>query len=1678
MKLKTSNKNVKFNLENNLNSTFNLLSNNITNINSINNNNNNINLIKDENNNNSLEKNILEGDLLEDAMNLNYENEVNLDEEEYYNFKSVSPNKNKEKLPVKNSNDLIVEDSNKKYTDPLTIQQDSIPHNLRGKKYYMNYLNNIIDKDLKVKDTFKVDHWENEVLSKKKNYIKLKKLPETTEAVFVFNDKKLNLKKYKYVYHKDFEFADYECAYLTHALKNLPIQILEIMPLRMRDFGRFAVKKEINLGTLSSKGDSNKVNAKSMNIGKNNLSDSAHHKSNLIVSSSFSNYNKLQEQLRYKKGFYEKVYKRIDDFNYRTLALYFEKDEDLYFKLTDEKRREESEKDEYEKNKLSKSNFEVKSEIKNIKIYDLKTNSHRYILWSGSDIMHDKDFDKEREKWNNMISSLEDFSVIIWNENPGVQRGQKIKFAFYIVAINPWFDYFIILVVCINAIFMALDGNLFTYEQIQNLNISNYVFNGIFIAEFILKFIGLGPIIYFSDAFTYLDVIIIVFAIVDMASPSTNTDEIGKKQSLSSSLSFLRVFRIFRVLRLTKVLRRLKSMRLIIISIKKALVNVSYIVLILLMFILIFELLGMSLLNGNVNYQSFMSAFYITFQILTMENWNSIMYDLMRLNKLSFFYLVAWIIFGNYIIFNLFTSILLQSFGNDEEDEDEQDEDEKIEKMFILPDYLYQIKKVEKEHKNKLKNKKKNDNNNNNNNINYLEDNNNRSNNKNSMENNKSRLSQSIFSDENSVSNTFGYSDSNIIDESMNKSKSSNNNNEDDESVEKIYTGIDKEIKYWQYVNKIFRKNECENALYFLPQTSNFRIFCMELISNKLFDRFILIMILCSTVRLILDTFIDGYISVLIFDISDAFFNIVFLLECVFKVLALGFVMDEGSYLRDNWNKIDLIIVCCSIFDFQNLFEKYFTSGYNSHSNLQFLKVLRLLRTLRPLRFISHNVQLKLIITSLFDSIIPICNALLIVIVVYFMFSIVGISLFYNLYHNCYVYSDQGFFTLADVDFRDYLMIYDINSNMIDISTFCADMYNGVMDTGPQFKFANIFNSIITAYVLSNTEGWPDIMNSYRVYSEYYGIFFIVYLLVVSYFFLNLFTGIMFKYFNDAWSREQKVAPEDKKAEKYYDFLTQIEFARPNYITFIKPKENSIRWYIREFADSSVLDNFIMIIIFLNMISMAMNYEGCDETYEYCLKIANFIFTGIFIAECILKFIAYGIRGYFYFGWNQFDFFVVIASLIDIVVANIDGIDATFLKSFQIIRVLRVLRVTRVLRLVKALKGLEKLIQTLSWSITALANVFILMFLLFCICAILGCYLYDGLKYSKFKDKMKYMNVYYNLDNFYKAFLLVFRCATGEDWPSIMNELAFINPDKFSEGQAYLYMIICNFISVVIMLNLFLMVTLQQYDEFTNKNYNPIEKFEAFCDEFRIAWNKYSSEKDEGFRIKRILLTNFFIDLNWNKINFPESNKLEAIKKFISDLQLRSDPEDCVYFHDVLFKIVYMQMGQKIQRDNPNNALIFKTEKQVSNVIKKMITDYIIKNKIVGEKQSAFQTFNPLTSHLYFKITYLYLKSFLNFYKDNREVMLHQEELVAGLREESVSSLVSMTSENDEKKKENNLIINEEDEKDFNSEISEQINIKKELNKNKNDVEIQLINMNQSIDSNNKENDENNNNNK
>ena len=75
----------------------------------------------------------------------------------------------------------------------------------------------------------------------------------------------------------------------------------------------------------------------------------------------------------------------------------------------------------------------------------------------------------------------------------------------------------------------------------------------------------------------------------------------------------------------------------------------------------------------------------------------------------------------------------------------------------------------------------------------------------------------------------------------------------------------------------------------------------------------------------------------------------------VLKIITYGLFIDDDSYLRDSWNVLDGFIVVTSLIDmsFENI-------------NLPVIKVLRLLRTLRPLRFLSHNINMKIVVIALF----------------------------------------------------------------------------------------------------------------------------------------------------------------------------------------------------------------------------------------------------------------------------------------------------------------------------------------------------------------------------------------------------------------------------------------------------------------------------------------------------------------------------------------------------------------------------------------------------------------------------------------------------------------------------------------------------------------------------------------
>ena len=84
----------------------------------------------------------------------------------------------------------------------------------------------------------------------------------------------------------------------------------------------------------------------------------------------------------------------------------------------------------------------------------------------------------------------------------------------------------------------------------------------------------------------------------------------------------------------------------------------------------------------------------------------------------------------------------------------------------------------------------------------------------------------------------------------------------------------------------------------------------------------VLIIIIIGSLMISIDTFINSsatsgihYELQKIFNYFDVCLNYIFLIEFLIKSIAQGFLLDQGSYLRDNWNKLDFFIVSTSLFN-------------------------------------------------------------------------------------------------------------------------------------------------------------------------------------------------------------------------------------------------------------------------------------------------------------------------------------------------------------------------------------------------------------------------------------------------------------------------------------------------------------------------------------------------------------------------------------------------------------------------------------------------------------------------------------------------------------------------------------------------------------------------------------------
>lgn len=104
------------------------------------------------------------------------------------------------------------------------------------------------------------------------------------------------------------------------------------------------------------------------------------------------------------------------------------------------------------------------------------------------------------------------------------------------------------------------------------------------------------------------------------------------------------------------------------------------------------------------------------------------------------------------------------------------------------------------------------------------------------------------------------------------------------------------------------QKNYATVSLCCLSVTNPFRNKIINLVAiNPWFEKFILVVILVNCVFLAMDNEVDFVKNNS--DRIDFVFLIIYTVEMLLKIIAMGFFMRAHSYLRDSWNILDFIVV-------------------------------------------------------------------------------------------------------------------------------------------------------------------------------------------------------------------------------------------------------------------------------------------------------------------------------------------------------------------------------------------------------------------------------------------------------------------------------------------------------------------------------------------------------------------------------------------------------------------------------------------------------------------------------------------------------------------------------------------------------------------------------------------------
>uniref|UniRef100_A0A4W6ECP8 Sodium channel protein n=1 Tax=Lates calcarifer TaxID=8187 RepID=A0A4W6ECP8_LATCA len=1121
----------------------------------------------------------------------------------------------------------------------------------------------------------------------------------------------------------------------------------------------------------------------------------------------------------------------------------------------------------------------------------------------------------------------------------------KIKHIVYLIVMDPFVDLAITICIVLNTLFMAMEHYPMTEHFEGVLAVGNLVFTGIFAGEMFAKLIAMDPYYYFQEGWNCFDGFIVTLSLVELGLADVE------------GLSVLRSFRLLRVFKLAKSWPTLNMLIKIIGNSVGALGNLT---LVLAIIVFIFAVVGMQLFGKSYkdcvckiaedcelprwHMNDFFHSFLIVFRVLCGE-WIETMWDCMEVAGqtmcLTVFMMVM--VIGNLVVLNLFLALLLSSFSADNlaaTDDDGEPNNLQLAVARIKRGIAWfkanmrlfvATKPLDEMYEKKL----------------------------NCIANHTVDINRELDYAKNGNGTTSGIGSSvgkYMIDEdymsfihnpnltvcvpiAVGESDFENLNTEDFSSESDVENSKDlddtsssegstidikpdvEEVAVVEVVEEYLDPEPCWTdecvAKYKccdVPITHGWgkhwwflRKTCYLIVEHNWFETLIIFMILLSSGALAFeDVYIEQRKTVrIILEYADRVFTYIFILEMLLKWVAYGFV----KYFTNAWCWLDFFIVDVSIVSL--------IANALGFSDLGPIKSLRTLRALRPLRALSRFEGMRVVVNALVGAIPSIMNVLLVCLIFWLIFSIMGVNLFAGKYYYCFNETAEEMFFPDQVNNKTECFAL-INAN-----------FSEVRWKNVKINFDNVGAGYLALLQVATFKGWMDIMyaaiDSRKVEDQplyednlYMYIYFVIFIIFGSFFTLNLFIGVIIDNFNQqkkkirfifhtfTFSEHDIFMTEEQK--KYYNAMKKLGSKKPQ--KPIPRPQNNIQGMVFDFVTQQVFDISIMILICLNMVTMMVETDDQSEETEVVLYWVNFIFIVIFTGEFLLKLFA--LRHYYFTnGWNIFDVVVVILSIVGMFLADL--IEKYFV-SPTLFRVIRLARIGRILRLIKGAKGIRTLLFALMMSLPALFNIGLLLFLVMFIFSIFGMSNFGYVKYGAGIDDM------YNFETFGNSMIILFMITTSAGWDGLLLPILNYPPDcdpllenagtpatgdcgNPSVGIFFFVMYII--ISFLIVVNMYIAIILENFSVATEESADPLSEddFETFYE----IWEKFDPDASQFITYAKL---SDFADALEHPLRVPKPNTIELIAM---DMPMVSG--DRIHCLDILFAFTKRVLGDSGELD-------------------------------------------------------------------------------------------------------------------------------------------------------------------